>query len=169
VGSQTATGDAIDSAQGSVLGTAEPFIISLGSVGNRLYGVDLDSYSLIRFNPDTGSAAVVGSVGSVVSGDRSIYSGFSALTGVDTDQDGFFDSLFGNANFIDHDNDRNTPTQRLGGIVRYDLTEGTWTLVGTNPGVIFFGFGSSPASVPEPGLLLAILTTAVVGFGLRRN
>ncbi|MFM7279056.1 MAG: PEP-CTERM sorting domain-containing protein [Microcystis aeruginosa] len=167
LGSTTAAGDAIDSARGTPLGTARPFIISLGSVGNQLYGVDLNTYSLIGFNPNTADSAVIGEVGSVRSSDRSIYSGFAALTGVDTNGDGLFDTLFGNVNFIDHDNDPSTPTERLGGIARFNLTDGTWDLVGTNPGVIFFGFGSSPASVPEPGLLLGILGVGCFGIWSR--
>ncbi|WP_107667015.1 PEP-CTERM sorting domain-containing protein [Cyanothece sp. BG0011] len=168
-GSTTEVGDAIDEARGSTLGTAEPFIISLGSVENQLYGVDLDTDSLIHFSPDTGEAAVVGSVGAVTSGDRSIYSGFAALTGVDTNQDGSFDTLFGNVNFIDSDNDPDTPSERLGGIARYNLTDGTWDLVGTNPGVIFFGFASSPTSVPEPGVLFGIITVSLLGIWTKRN
>ncbi|MDJ0576301.1 MAG: hypothetical protein QNJ65_14170 [Xenococcaceae cyanobacterium MO_234.B1] len=168
-GSATAVGDAIDETRGTPLGTAEPFIISLGSVENQLYGVDLDTNSLINFNPETGEAAVIGSVGAVTSGDRSIYSGFAALTGVDTNQDGSFDTLFGNVNFIDSDNDPDTPSERLGGIARFNLTDGTWELVGTNPGVIFFGFASSPTSVPEPGLLFGIVTVSLLGIWTKRN
>ncbi len=168
-GSATAVGDAIDEIRGTRLGTAEPFIISLGSVENQLYGVDLDTDSLIHFNPETGDAAVVGSVGAVTSGDRSIYSGFAALTGVDTNQDGSFDALFGNVNFIDSDNDPDTPSERLGGIARFNLTDGTWELVGTNPGVIFFGFASSPTSAPEPGLLFGIITASLLGIWTKRS
>ena len=37
---------------------------------------------------------------------------------------------------------------------QFDLTtNGTWNLVGTNPGLIFFGFGSAVA-VPEPSSLM---------------
>ena len=69
-----------------------------------------------------------------------------------TDTDGQFDALFGNVNFIDDDNDPATPVQRLGGIARYDLSNGSWDLVGTNPALFSFGFGASPAAVPEPGV-----------------
>lgn len=138
-------------------------------MGNLVYGVDLDTYSLLSFNPNTGAAAVVGPVGSVTAGDRSIYSGFAALTGVDTDEDGIFDALFGNVNFIDGDNDPTTPTERLGGVARYNLADGTWELVGTNPGVIFFGFGSSPAAVPEPGLVLGLMTAGILGLRLQKK
>ncbi|MEM8779732.1 MAG: PEP-CTERM sorting domain-containing protein [Cyanobacteria bacterium P01_G01_bin.49] len=168
-GSATEVGDAINEIRGTPPGTAEPFVISLGSVENQLYGVDLDTDSLINFNPETGEAAVVGSVGAVTSGDRSIYSGFAALTGVDTNQDGSFDTLFGNVNFIDSDNDPDTLSERLGGVARYNLTDGTWELVGTNPGVIFFGFASSPTSVPEPGFLFGIITVSLFGIWAKRN
>ncbi|MEM1370241.1 MAG: PEP-CTERM sorting domain-containing protein [Cyanobacteria bacterium P01_H01_bin.15] len=161
LGSSNAVGDAIDNARSTPLGTANPFVISLGSVNNSLYGIDLDSDSLIQFEPNTGDVAVVGQVGAVTAGERALFSGFAALTGVDTDNDGRFDTLFGNVNFIDDDNDPATPVQRLGGIARYDLNNGSWELVGTNPGVIFFGFGSSPATIPEPGGLLGLLS---VGF-----
>ncbi|MGD1950523.1 MAG: PEP-CTERM sorting domain-containing protein [Leptolyngbyaceae cyanobacterium] len=168
LGSSQAVGDAIDNARGTELGTANPFVISLGSVDNSLYGIDLDTDSLIQFDSETGDAAVVGEVSAVTADDRAVFSGFAALTGVDTDTDGRFDTLFGNVNFIDDDNDPATPVQRLGGIARYDLSDGSWELVGTNPGVIFFGFGASPASVPEPGVLLGLLSVGFLGGWKRR-
>lgn len=54
-----------------------------------------------------------------------------------------------------------TSTIRLGGVARLDLTTGTWSLVGTNPGVIFFGFCSSPAAVPTPSSLLLFLAAGL--------
>lgn len=129
--------------------------------------MDLDTDSLISFDPGTGNASVVGTVGAVTNGALSVYSGFSALTGVDTNNDGAFDALFGNVNFIDEDNNPNTPSQRLGGIARYNLGDGTWSLVGTNPGVIFFGFGSSPDPIPEPTSSLALLGFGACGVLLR--
>ncbi len=45
--------------------------------------------------------------------------------------------------------------------------DGTWSLVGTNPGVIFFGFGSSPALEPTTPALLAIGVVLMAGL-LRR-
>ncbi len=151
--SATEIGDAIDNAAGNPLGTADPFIISLGAVGTTLYGIDLDTDSLIALDSDTGAASVIGAVGAVGGG---AYSGFAALTGVDEDADGTFDALFGAVNFFDDDGDPDTAVQRLGGVARYDLTDGTWSLVGTNPGVIFFGFGSSPVPEPAAFSLLAI-------------
>lgn len=170
LGSSQAVGDVIDQARGTELGTASPFIISLGSVGSRLYGIDLDTDSLIQFDPDTGDASIVGEVGAVTGGERSAFSGFAALTGVDTNEHGEFDALFGNVNFVD-DGDPETPSERLGGIARYDLNQGSWELVGTNPGTIFFGFGVSPAptSVPEPGVLLGVLICGGVASRLRQR
>jgi len=158
--SPTEIGDAIDAAAGNPLGTASPFIISLGAVGSSLYGVDLDTESLIALDPNTGAASVVGAVGAVGSVGGGAYFGFSSLTGVDENSDGNFDALFGAVNFFDDGID----VQRLGGVARYDLTDGTWSLVGTNPGVIFFGFGSSP--VPEPSSLALL---AMGGLALLRR
>lgn len=141
-------------------------MISLGAVGNTLYGVDLETNSLIALNPDTGRAGVVGPVGAVgnVTNGAVSYSGFSALTGVDETGDGEFDALFGAVNFA-RENDE---TERLGGIARYDLTDGSWELVGTNPGIIFFGMGSSP--VPEPsGIMFLSLTVMSQCFRRRRS
>lgn len=150
--SATEIGDAIDTAAGNPLGTSSPFIISLGAVGNVVYGIDLDTNSLIALDPVAGTASVVGDVGAVGEVGDGIYSGFAALTGVDEDEDGEFDALFGAVNFLTTD----TETLRLGGVARFDLTDGSWSLVGENPGVIFFGFGSSPAAVHEPSGLLSL-------------
>ena len=146
IGSPTAVGDAFDLAAGDPPGTSEPFVIGLGSVGDAIYGVDLDTESLIEIDSNWGSVSVIGDVGAVGSMGGGAFSGFAAMTGVDEDADGRFDALFGNVNFFDDDGDPRTPTIRLGGVARYDLNDGTWSLVGKNPGVIFFGFASNPAS-----------------------
>ena len=148
IGSLTAVGDAIDEAAGNEPGTSLPFVIGLSSIGDNVYGVDLDSNSLIEIDSEQGSVSVVGDVGAVGSVGGGAYSGFAAMTGVDEDADGEFDALFGNVNFFDDDGDPETQVVRLGGVARYDLDDGTWSLVGTNPGVIFFGFASNPAPAP---------------------
>lgn len=158
LGSSSAIGDAIDLARGTALGTATPFIISLGSVGDVLYGIDLDTDTLVSIDGQSGSASVVGSVGAVGAANGGGYSGFSALTGVDEDLDGDFDALYGSVNF--------SGDERLGGLGRFDLATGEWSLVGTNPGVIFFGFGSIP--VPAPGPVGALAVTAVLVARRRR-
>lgn len=157
-GAASAAGDAIDLALGRALGTAEPFIIGLGAVGNTLYGVDLDTYSLIAFDPASGTAALVGAPGAVTAGDRSIYAGFSALTGFDRDDDGVFDELLTTVNFTVEGN----VSTRLGGIGRFNLGDGSFDLIGTNPGVIFFGLGS--VAVPEPGWLIVPALAALVAI-----
>jgi hypothetical protein len=72
-------------------------------------------------------------------------------------------------NFIDPDGPAGS--LRLGGIARFDLTDGSWDLVGLNEGVIFFGVASPPAIVPEPTaaalILLAVVPTAWSGRKVR--
>ena len=160
IGSSTAIGDAIDAALGNNPGTTQPFVISLGSVGSTLYGVDLRTNTLIALDPETGTASVVGQVGAVGSSQGGGYSGCAALTGVDTNGDGAFDSLYGVVNFA-------PGGERLGGIARYDLNDGTWSLVGTNPGMIFFGMGSTV--VPEPSSVVMLGMGLVGGWVVLRR
>ncbi len=169
IGTENAIGAAIEAAAGWAAGTARPFIISLGSVRNRLYGVDLSTDSLIALNPDTGDARVIGAIGAVDLNEGGRFSGYSALTGVDLNNDGSFDALYGTVNFYDPDGRGPQPSQRFGGIARYNLRTGTWSLVGNNPGLIFFGLGSSPSAVPEPGVTALLLGIGVFGVkALRR-
>ena len=173
VGPYNAIGNALDAFYGRPAGTTDPFIIGLGSLARRvnlgtaaapdvvvsetLYGVHLDDANqLVAINPDTGFASVVGALDSVdaAGGDAADYGGFAAMTGADTDGDGLRDALFGNVNF--NDADATLPNGRLGGVARYNPADGTFEVVGTNPGLIFFGFA---APVPEPSAL------AILGLG----
>ncbi|MFO0690100.1 MAG: PEP-CTERM sorting domain-containing protein [Myxococcota bacterium] len=162
----SAVGDAIDLALGRPLGTAAPFVIGLGSVGETVYGVDLGTNSLVAIDSVLGSASVIGAVGAVGSVGGGAYSGFASLTGVDENGDGAFDALFGGVNFFDHDASASTAALRLGGVARFDLGNGTWSLVGSNPGVIFFGFASNPVPEPTTGLLVGL---GLMGLAVKRR
>jgi hypothetical protein len=169
IGTGTPIATALDTFFANPAGTNSPFIISMGSVGSTLYGVHLGTgkNNLVALDPTTGSATVLGTANAVgTSGNPGVgsYSGFAAMTGVDSNNDGVYDQLFGNVNFFDPDASGPLASQRLGGVARYDLNNGTWTLVGTNPGLIFFGFGSP---IPEPATLSVIAGAAVLG--LRRR
>lgn len=154
VGVPTSIAEAIDAAAGLPAGTSQPFIIGLGSVGQMIYGVNLETNRtcLVAIDPDTGIARVVGGPNSVGAANDGRYAGFAALTGVDEDGDGQFDALYGGVNFFDDDANPNTPTVRFGGVARFDLNHGTWSVVGSNPGIIFFGFGAMPEPVRSNGL-----------------
>lgn len=171
IGSPTAIGDALDAAFGLAPGTASPFIIGLGSVGTTLYGVNLEAgrTNLIAIDGATGAASVVGGLNALGAGAFAAYSGYAGMTGVDEDGDGLYDAIFGAVNFFDHDGLSSTPTLRLGGVARYDLTTGTFSLVGTNPGLIYFGFASSPTLVPEPSAVVSLgAGLALLGLAARR-
>ena len=149
-------------------GAVDPdaFIISMGSVGGSLYGIDLDTDSLVEIDPTSGVASVVGPLGSVDDVGAGIFGGYAGLTGVDEDADREYDSLFGVVNFINPGGPLGSV--RLGGIARFDLTDGSWDLVGLNENVIFFGLASAP--VPEPSsILLSALGVSVFGSMSRRR
>jgi MprA protease rhombosortase-interaction domain-containing protein len=170
LGTGNPIGSALDTYFGDAPGTNSPFVISLGSVGGSLYGVHLGSgkNNLIQFDTSTGNAIVIGAPNAVATSGNpgaGSYSGFAALTGVDENGDGTYDALFGNVNFYDPDAGGPLASQRLGGLVRYNLADGTWTLVGTNPGLIFFGFGSI---VPAPSAT-ALAAVGALAFARRRR
>ncbi|MEM8945328.1 MAG: PEP-CTERM sorting domain-containing protein [Planctomycetota bacterium] len=148
-------------------GAVDPdaFIISLGSVGDSLYGIDLDTDSLLEFDPVSGTAAVVGSLGGVDGVGAGIFSGYAGLTGVDENADGEYESLFGVVNFIDPGGP--VGSVRLGGIARFDLGDGSWDLVGLNDNVIFFGLASAPA-VPEPGTFSLLFCLGIASLSVHR-
>lgn len=167
VGSPTAIADAFAAAFGPA--ASSPQVIGLGSLGNTLYGVNLQSgrTNLFSFNVDTGAVQVIGAQNAVGGAFGGRYSGFAALTGVDENADGQFDALLGNINF-----DSLSPNpQRIGALARYDLSTGTFNVVGQNSGLIFFGFASAPAQViPEPGtLVFALAGLPIAGLVLRRR
>lgn len=171
VGAPGVLGAGIDAAFGLTPGTSKPFIIGLGSVGNTLYGVDLETgmTNLVAIDPATGAARPIGTRNALGDFGGGRYSGFSALTGVDTTGSGRFDALYGNVNF---DSLSPNPQNRIGGVARFDLTTGTFSLAGTNSGLIFFGFGSSPAApVPEASTLVSfgLLGLGLVGLARRRG
>jgi hypothetical protein len=147
--------------------SSNPFLISLGSVGNTLYGLDTNSSCLIAFDPNTGTPSVIGgTAGSITTGTlldgtaRSRFSGFASLTGVDSNADGQYDRLFGGVNFFDDDNNPGTPTIRYGGVAEFNLTNGSWQLIGNNPSLIYFGMAAAP--VPEPTMALVAAAAGMI-------
>lgn len=124
-------------------GPNSPFIIGLGSVGTDLFGVHTASgrTNLVRFNPTTGEATVLGTPNSTPGSAGGGWTGFASMTGVDTDNDGHFDAIFGGVNFLNG--------ARTGAVARYNLVDGTFELVGTNPSLIFFSMASSPRCLAD--------------------
>jgi hypothetical protein len=171
IGTPMAIQDAVVAAGGP---NTSPFMISLGSVGSTLYSLETGSGSIVALNPDTGAASVVGgTAGSLLAGTlsngnaRARYTGFASLTGADLNGDGAYDTLFGGVNFFDDDNNPGTPTVRFGGIAQFDLANGSWELIGNNPGQIYFGMAAVP--VPEPTTLLLCGAAWLLGRRLAKQ
>jgi hypothetical protein len=149
---------------------------ALGSVGDRLYTIDLRTNTLVSLDPATGAAAVVGGVpGLLRSGDlsngvaRSRYGGLVSLTGVDTDRDGELDTLVGGVSNWDNDNDPTTPPVGIGGVARFDLSTGLWDLIGVNPGIRFSSMAFVTVPEPSAGLLAAVGLWVVGAAGRMRR
>ncbi|MFN7171354.1 MAG: hypothetical protein ACK4P3_01010 [Fimbriimonadaceae bacterium] len=123
--------------------STSPFIIGLGSIGNTVYGINIESNrtNLVGLNATSGVATVFGANNAV---GATGYSGFAAMTGVDTSGNGQYDAIFGGASFLN--------SNRVGAVLRHNTTSGVPTLVGTNTGLLYFGMGSSPRA-PQPNAL----------------
>ena len=177
LGTGNPIGSVMDTFYGNAAGTNNPSILALGSVGNTLYGVNSGAgkYNLVALNPDTGEATFIGAPNAVATSGNpgARYDGFAALTGVDEDGDNVYDSLYGSINFYDPDGLGGPAAQQdFGGVIRFDLNNGTWSLVGNNPGIIFFGFASpTAAAIPEPGTVAMVVVGLALagGVALRRR
>lgn len=175
VGTPIGAADAIDAAVVAAGAAASPrFVQGLGSVGSSLYATELRSGSLLEINPDTGEVTVVGgSAGLLLAGNladgtpRSRYSGFSALTGVDLNRDGQYETLMGAVNLYDDDGVSTTANLNIGGLVQYDLATGQWEFVGKNPGQAFSGMAS--VVVPEPTVSLGLAALLLGTFSRRQR
>lgn len=171
-GEQTPIGDpnaittAIDTAFPERDMTYGPFIISLGSVGEFLYGMDLETNTLIEIDPDTGDALALGDYdAAAMETDEGRWSGLAGLTGVDTNGDGVNDELYGVANYYQTFADNSSSA--MGAIIRYDILTSRWDLVGTNPDVIFYSLTAGQV-VPEPATM-TLLGLGAGALALRRR
>ncbi len=145
-------GSALDVFFGDSPGVNRPAILGMGSVGSTLYGVHTvpGKNNLLAIDALTGSATVLGTPNAVaLSGNpgSGTFSGFTAMTGIDEDHNGEYEAILGSVNAYDPDSGGPLAIERIGGVARYDLANGTWSLVGTNAGIEFYGFG---APIPEP-------------------
>ncbi len=144
IGSASAIDDAFAAAFGSSP-AANKRATQLGSVGGHAYAVVRHGTlaNLVRFDPATGAATVLGAANAVTTANGGSYRGIPGLSGRDSDGDGQFDELYGVLNYHDHDGDPETYFQVIGALVRFNLVDGTWSIVGTNPGLLFSGLAST--------------------------
>lgn len=151
VGSASAIDDAFAAAFGSAP-AANKRATQLASVGGHLYAIVRQgtNANLVRFDPDTGAATVFGAADTVNAANGGAYRGIPGLSGRDSNGDGVFDELYGVLNYHDHDGDPETRFRVIGALIKFDLNDGTWSIVGTNPGLLFSGLASTAALNPTP-------------------
>ncbi|MBX3747153.1 MAG: choice-of-anchor M domain-containing protein [Verrucomicrobiae bacterium] len=152
VGSASAINEAFAAAFGSEP-ASNTRATQLASVGDHLYAAVRHGTlaNLVRMDPDTGAATVMGAANAVNTSGGGAYFGIPGLSGRDSNGDGQFDELYGVLNYHDHDGDPETYPQVVGALIRFNLNDGTWSIVGTNPGLLFSGLASTaelnPASL----------------------
>lgn len=151
VGSASAIDDAFAAAFGSAP-AANKRATQLASVGGHLYAIVRHgtNANLVRLDPGTGAATVLGAANAVNTANGGAYRGIPGLSGRDSNGDGVFDELYGVLNYHDHDGDPETRFRVIGALIKFDLNDGTWSIVGTNPGLLFSGLASTAALNPTP-------------------
>jgi len=166
IGSASAIDDAFAAAFGSAP-AANKRATQLGSVSNHVYAVVRHGTiaNLVRFDPATGAATVLGAANAVNTANGGGYRGIPGLSGRDSNGDGIFDELYGVLNFHDHDGNPDTPFQVIGALVKFDLNDGTWSIVGTNPGLLFSGLASTAALNPASMDRLTYRMEEIPGLG----
>jgi hypothetical protein len=140
IGAPGAINAGIDASLGLAPGTSRANVFSLGSVGSVLYGINGETgrTNLIRIDTTTADASVIGPANALVNANGGGWGGFASLTGVDLNLDGTHDALYGGVNFGPPGG------SRVGVVARYDVTTGSWSQVGANAPLIFFGMASVP-------------------------
>ncbi|MBM3844741.1 MAG: hypothetical protein FJ405_00450 [Verrucomicrobia bacterium] len=166
IGGASAIDDAFNAAFGSAP-AANKRATQLASVSNSLYAVVRhgSTANLVRFDAATGVATVLGTPNAVNTANGGAYRGIPGLSGHDSDGDGQFDELFGVLNYHDHDGDPDTHFQVIGALVKFNLADGTWSIVGRNPGLLFSGLASTKQLNPTPVYLAFTFETFDVEGG----
>ncbi len=164
IGAASAIDDAFAAAFGSAP-AANKRATQLGSVSNKLYAVVRHSTmaNLVSFDPDTGAATVIGAANAINTSGGGRYYGIPGLSGRDSDGDGVADELYGVLNYHDQDGDPATPPVVIGALIKFNLTDGTWSLVGMNPGLLFSSLASAPVLNPTPPSVYAVRLARVDG------